>query len=373
MNSLKTKIGVLVFILALAPVRVFAKEAGSGVTFSPFASIRALFGYRNNDLPDGSSVADDETDLVYRLQGNSRVGANFKAGDKVTGTVDIGLQSSVNLRHANATYDFGFVKFLVGQDDTPYSWYANADYTDDNNLTGFGVSSDGRNPQVKVSSNGFYIDFIGASRNTGSITADDTTVLYPKTAIGYDFKAEGVQAGLGGVYNAVKLNGGALDGKTISSWLGYVHGDVAFGIVGIRANLAYAQNAGNFGLSLSPGNSDSLASNYSDAYKTAAYAAAVGTTIKNSTHLEGFINSYVNLIPDLVVDLAVGYQQDKIDVSGAKADAQILYAVDAVYSVDKNLSFSPAVSYRDYLKDSAGDKQGSEYYAGVKVQFDLKS
>jgi hypothetical protein len=376
MRNFIIKTGFLAFVLAI-PFQAFAEDAA--FKFDPYASIRAYFGYHKSSVPSSiTTVTDDQTDLVYELQGNSRIGANYKVGDKITGVVELGLNSAsgnlVYIRLANATYDFGIAKLEVGQDYNPYAWFANTDLIEDGNLIGFGALYDGRTPQVKISSNGFYLDFIGLQRVTTNlgVTVADTTAYLPKIAIGYDYNANGIQVGAGGAYNSYKINDStlAVDGKTITSWLGYVHGDVLFGIIGIMANAGYGQNAGNFGLATTPGTANALSS---VSYTTSDYAVAAGSTIKNSTHFEGYINPYVNLTPQLTVDLGLGYAQSKSGVSGSKADGQIEYTVDAVYHVDKNLSFSPTVSYRDYQKDSAGDKQGSEYYAGVKVQIDIKS
>lgn len=381
---------LLILSVCLFTASAFAQEAAK---FDPYVSLRAWYGYHVMDIPTNleGSFADNETDMSYQLQPNSRFGTKFAAGN-VKGVVEFGLGASgVTLRLLNATYDFGGLKLTVGQDYTPYTWVAgDADTAADNNMTGFGASYDSRTPLVKVDVMGVYVAFIApaGSKSTGStatiydsaLTQNDTTTLYPKIAVGYDYKAEGIIVGFGGAYQSTKINDsdlvtpGPLDGETVVAYLGYAHVDLSFGIIKLRGNFAYGQNAGNFGINLGPVASSNYDSVNQDAQftKNAAFAAEDGNKIKNSTHMEGYVNLILVLDPSFQIGAAVGYQSDEIDLSGAKADKQMLYCVDAKIAIDKNLSFWPSVSYRDYMKDVANADQPTEYYAGVKIQFDVK-
>lgn len=384
---------LLLLSACLCAAGAFAQEVT--VKFDPYVSLRGFYGYHGMSIPSESktSYADNETDMTYMLQGNSRVGANFAVG-KVKAVVELGLDpnstTTVPLRLAYATYDFGAFQFKVGQDYTPYTWLAGAaDVVNDNNMQGFGAAYDGRKPQIMISTNGLYVSFIAPNKtiangygisgdllNTAS-TAVDTTVLIPKTAIGYDYKADGVIVGLGGAYNAVKINESsqtttdALDGKKIVSYLGYVHADLTLGMLLFKANFAYGQNAGNFGLNLTSNNTDSVSTKTAFG-KNPGFATEDNDSIKNSKHMEGYVNIIAKLSSDFQIGAAAGYQSDKLDIDGAKADTQIIYAVDAKYAVDKNLAFCPTFSYRDYVKNGADADQPTEYYTGVKIQFDIK-
>jgi hypothetical protein len=396
---------ILVFIISFSVVSGFGQD--TGLKFDPYISVRAFFGYHKAFIPENDKAVytDNETDLIYRLQANSRFGVNFTSG-KVRGVAELGLQNHstattsgnyVYLRLANITYDFGLFQITLGQDYTPYTWCAiDADYADDNNMTGFGASYDGRQPLLRIESQGFYIVFISPGRTvkngsaysgTGSDPvlgsySGDTTALFPKTAAGYDYKSNGFIAGFGGAINAVKINDSVedstppvdIDGKTILSYIAYLHGDMILGIIRLRLNFAFGQNAGNFGIVLNPGvsagNFDSITYD-ADFLKNSAYAFDDGGSVKNSRHMEGYINVIIKFTGNFQAGVAAGYQSDKLDMDKAEADRQVIYAVDLKYSVDKNLSFSPAFSYRDYMKDINGEEQGSEYYAGVKVQFDI--
>jgi len=339
--------------------------------FDPYAVIKAYYGYHNTS----PEVGDSETDLAYRLQTNSRFGANFEV-ENVKLQVELGLQSAVNLRLAVAAVDFGPLKVTLGQTYTPYTWLATGDYVDDNNFTGFGASYDGRTPQLRLDLAGAYVSFIGVSRNTtgayGATTTTaikDTTALAPKTSIGYDYKSGASVFGFGGAGNIVKINDStsAANKKNIKSWLGYVHTNAVLGDFIFRGNFAYGQNTGNFGiLNVEKGNTDALIQTFS----TSASAVQSGTSLKNTTTIEGYINPQYKLTSDLLIGAGVGYAKADNDTY-TKADAQIAYFVDAKYNINKYFSILPEFAYRDYLKDKNGVKQGTEYYSGVQLQISI--
>ncbi len=376
------KVVALLSMLAVS-ASAFAESA---FKFDPYASIRAYYGYHNDGGFDDSfktSVKDNELDQVYRVQGNTRFGANFSA-DNVKSKVELGLDSTVSLRIATMAVDFGGATLKVGQDYTPYTWLAEGDYADDNNLQGFGASYDGRTPQITISSNGVYAAFIKPTRTystdstVGFGTIADTSVIYPKIALGYDYDADGIKFGFGGAFQQFKLNDSSVatpsvyDGKKITSYLAYVHTDLTFGMIVLRANVAYGQNAANFGIKLTPGNTETIDTTSVVASKFQGQALTESGSIKNSTHIEGYINPQVKLSPELTIGIGYGYQSDKSKVSEAKADVQTAYFVDAKYKVNNYFTVCPDFVYRDYMKNESDVKQGHEYYAGMKFQADFK-
>jgi len=259
---------------------------------------------------------------------------------------------------------------MVGQNYTPYFFPAMGDYADDNNLGGFGTTYDGRQQQVMVSWNGLYASFIETNKTTtGAGTVADTTVKYPKVAVGYNYKSGASVFGIGAAYNCVKINDAAnvMDGKSINSWITYAHTNLSLGVFTLRGNAMYGINTGNFGLSSSPkaANADSIA------------AATMPTTVvvdvdkfKNTKHFEGFINPMFKVTPSLLIGLGAGYAQVDNDTY-LKKDKQAAYFVNAKFNFNRYFHIAPEFAYRDFMKDNAGNKQGSEYYAGTKIQFDV--
>ncbi len=406
-------------VAALSTSAIAQTPDATALTFNPYLSVRMYAGEHHQNLAEGSTYADNEADLAYRLQGNTRFGAKM-AAEGISGTVEFGLDANnlntsnsadAYLRLAFATWSLGDFKVMAGQNYTPYTWVnPYGDVVDDNGMGGFGTTYDGRQPEITFSYTGLYLSFIkpsttttgikggkatytasGTAANTETDTVNDTTVYMPKTAAGFDFKTEGFTAGLGGAVNWFKINdpkagsdlSGYLDGKKIISWIGYFHTEASTGMFIVRANVAYGQNAGNFGIvtitTPKTGNVDSIANDttpsagYKSTNSTAKAACAVdnGSKIENTKHFEGYISPAVKIIPELMFACGVGYEQEK-NKTYVKTDKQIMYFANAKVSLNKYYSITPEVSYRDFMKGADGLDQGTEWYAGAKFQMDVQ-
>ena len=87
-------------------------------------------------------------------------------------------------------------------------------------------------------------------------------------------------------------------------------------------------------------------------------------------NFEGYINPMFKVSPEFMIGAGYGYAQvDRDDFK--KKDAQQAYFIDAKYSITKNFSVLPEFSYRDFMKDKNGVKQGKEYYAGAQIQLNI--
>ncbi len=370
---------VSVFLSALfAASAVLAQDTTITVKkFDPYASIRVFLGYHNTDP---AKPAKGETELINRLQSNTRFGAKMEI-EGVKAHVEFGLNTNsagdpAYLRLAYATYDFNGIQFMAGQNYTPYFFPAVGDYADDNNLNGFGTSYDGRQQQIMVSWNGLYVSLIETSKTTTGVSGSgtdgvikDTTVQYPKVAAGYDFKSGANVFGIGGAYNTVKINdqGSVMDGKKLASWITYAHANLALGDFTLRGNAMYGVNTGNFGLVSSPkaANADSIA-----AVSMPTEVVVDVDKFEDTKHFEGFINPMYKITQSLLIGLGAGYAQVKNDAY-AKTDKQVAYFINAKYNINKYFHIAPEFAYRDFIKDETGADEGTEYYAGAKVQFDV--
>jgi len=419
---------LLVMLSALVLVsytNVFADGLFDGVKFDPYATIKVYEGYHSLDANEANTNVSQttpassptglntgggsKTDFDDKLQLNSRFGANF-AVDNMTATVEFGFPSNIVngsgtaynsgsgsntytngalvLRLAYFTAKWGDFQVEAGQDWTPYTWLAQGDFVDDNNLTGFGASYDGRNPQLKFSYMGAYVDFIAESRTTGKYIPSpaDTKAYMPKIAIGYDFKMDNTVVGLGYAINQVKIhddvtaaiNTDGLNGKSITSYIAFVHANIALADFVLRGNFAYLQNPGNFGEKDTTGNSnDTIEWTFAGKAMFKNEGVAVldpGTTdgsVKNTSEIEFYLNPMYAITPDLKVGAGYGYASLKNDVinSGNSATmTEYAYFINATYNFNKYFSIMPEFTYRDFGKDYTGTKLGHEYYAGAQLQ-----
>jgi len=340
-------------------------------TFDPYAVIKMYSGYRSNDTETG----ENEKEMAYRLQSNTRAGVKFKI-ENISAQFELGIYSSVYLRLACVSMDYGTFRITLGQTYSPYSWFAGGDYADDNNMIGFGAAYDGRIPQVRLDAHGFYLTFMTESRNTTGITdggssgsVSDTTALAPKTAAGYDFAAGGTILGLGGAFNAVKINDpvSAADGKILASWLLYGHANAVLGDFTLKANAIYGVNSGNFGL-MNITNPDTLGSK--SGYSFPSSVVQSGSGLEPTRVIAGYINPSCMLTPSLSAGAGVGFAQADNDTF-SKKDSQVAYFINFRYTITNCFSILPEFSYREFLKDSDGKAQGSEYYTGVQIQISI--
>jgi hypothetical protein len=372
-------LGIAAFISA--PVLVMAQSV-DGLT--PYAQIRVWTGYvKQSKELTGTTKAD--TDYSLRL-GTTRFGVKGKTGD-LEGLVEIGLDGvnddatksiKVNTRKAYAIWNMSpDIKFLVGQDEAPFTCYANT-FANDDAFVGFGATAPARDVQLKATMYNFYVDLLNPTTKitigTISGTSKNTDVMYPKIAFGYDYKMETEDKSLsilvspGFAYQSLKIDkqGDTLDGKKINSMLAYCHASVKMGGFSILANVGYGINTENLGI------------NYSKAFAAAqssieplgatAYvstkAEASGTSIKNTKSIEGFIDAGYDF-GAAEVRGGLGYVQAK-NPNWDKTDKQMAYyAQISIPLIPKKLYIRPEVQYRNFMKDKAGVKQGNEILAGV--------
>ncbi|MFA5519455.1 MAG: hypothetical protein WDA74_09390 [Spirochaetota bacterium] len=362
-----SSIATLFIILIFASSAFAQSGAASGLKFDPYISVRAFLGYHYMDEAGKSS----ETELVHRLQANTRIGTKMEVAG-VKAHVEIGLNTNAQgdpayLRLAYATYNFQDFQIMVGQNYTPYFFPATGDYIDDNGLGSFGHASDGRNHQIMLSWKGAYLSLIETKKSTGAETVADTTVIFPKVALGHDYKFGAGMVGFGGAYNTIKIDDAskAYDGKYLNSWITYLRFNLAVEDFVLRGSAMYGFNTGNFGLDARPAaNADSIGVNMPTS------AVAVGGKFKDSKHFMGYINPMYKLSPSILIGLGAGYAQ--VDNSEyAKTDRQVAYFVNMKYDINKYFHIAPEFVYRDFMKDENGAKQGSEFYAGAKVQLDV--
>ncbi|HEY1405418.1 MAG TPA: hypothetical protein VF857_02305 [Spirochaetota bacterium] len=389
-------------LAALAAVAVFPAlamaETADGLV--PYAQVRAYMGYVNQSKELTGSAADK--DYSSRLT-TSRFGVKGKSGD-IDGVVEMGLDGvnnsdgtksvKVSTRKIYATYAFTpDIKMLIGQDEAPYTFYS-CSFANDDNFSGFGSTSQQRDYQAKVTLFGFYVDLLNpytatkiANRKTNpaapatpvdiSYDAKYYDVTVPKIAVGYDFKFESddkmtsFTLSPGAAYQTVKIDykGDALNGEKINSYLAYCHATAKLGGFSVNGNIGYGVNTANMGLDYSKSYA-SAATSLGSSKAVNPLAEADKKTkdkITNTKSLEGFLDVGYDFGPAEVRG-GVGYVQAKND-NWLKTDKQMAYyAQVSVPLVPKKLYIKPEFEYRNFMKDSAGKKQGNEWLAGAFIQ-----
>ena len=346
MKKLFVLLGAVVLVVAFtAPA--FAAE------WSFYGSARISTFWTDRDFGDGTNLsgADDDLDLAHGLQGNSRIGANVKVDDNLTGRFEYG--STPNLRLLYGEYDFGGFTLGVGQNYQPLCmFYSVATYGPDNNLLDVGGVYTGRDPAVWAKIGGFKVALLPA--NVAFIGEADTDITIPQIQVGYNFKIAGLSLAVAGGYQSYKVVDAADDDEDLTAYMVAIGASYNMGPLYLGGNYWMGQNAGNIG---QPG--------WGFAPDIFASADATGV-LDNDSY--GFL-AVVGFTMSDMVRFEAGYGFASGDLDGAaEKDETSAYYVQAQINLAKGVSIVPEIGYYDLKDDAAGADEGTATYYGLKWQ-----
>ena len=338
---------------------------------------------------DASGLGEDDTDLTYGLQGNSRIGAKVTAG-ALGGLFEYG--TGVNVRRLFGTYDFGGAQLLVGQEYTPVDFcYSSQVGFGDNGLNYYGTTFS-RKPMIQLTMSGFKIALVQPSTTKApgdfGVTAAslgielppwatlddvlddmgvklDTDSLMPAIEARYDFSMEAFSAAVMGGYSQYKLTA-YFDGdeaeETVSMYIVGVGGSANVGPATIAAQFVYGQNLGIYDLCVTGGDAspniliDLEDESYSFKDNTGyGYAVDVSFAVSDT------------------ITLALGYGAASFedDVKGAERDDEVSYFINAKINLADGVFIQPEVGVFDHRDDGDGNEEGKETYFGAKWQINF--
>jgi len=273
-------------------------------TWSWYGSARMWTEYRSVDKEVTTSTIvtnplaglDDEDELVWDLQSNSRLGVIAKWGD-IGGQIEYG--TGVNLRLLYGTWNFGPGTLLFGQDYQPSLWGISSQCGfggGDCGLIGWGEMYTGRQPQIKLIMGNFQVALIrpvtsqifttaggepstvqvaaGSAPPTGGIflstdgtfdyyvvagstpnfDAVDTDFTLPKIEASYTFNLGPAALWMSAGYNSIDLQGvptgtTQVEERGLDSWFGALGAKFNFGPFYVNGKITYLQNPGSYGAS----------------------------------------------------------------------------------------------------------------------------
>lgn len=337
--------------------------------FEFYGSARMATFTINTD--NGSS----DTELMWELAGNSRLGFITKVGD-VAGRVELG--TGVNVRVLYATYDLGPASLLIGQDYLPNHWFSEQVVDEDLNFIGFGTLYEGRTPQIRLDfDNGFAVALVEpASAPVAEVTTtEDIAVLIdgtpavitetttstgdvdsvlPKLVVSYDTKFGNHAVGAVAGFNTYSQKVGAFD-EDINSYLFSLRGKSVFGDADFTWTGHYGQNLANYGIT----------------YRREAGASAQvsGSDLEDTDSFGGWVQlGYDARFARF--NIGAGYTESDNDLY-ASADNQGAYFVNAVIPIAKTFFVAPEISYFDLMDATDGSDEGDETWIGAKWQMNF--
>ncbi|MCA1933049.1 MAG: porin [Calditerrivibrio sp.] len=335
-------------LLVLLAIGLIASSSFAS-TYDFYGSVRLQSFYESKDK-DYSGIGKSDTDLSFGTQGNSRIGANVKTGDKLTANFELGLGTSedgsntVKTRVLYAIYDFGGFKMKIGQDYTPSDFEPFAQVAEnDNGLDRFGGISVAPSGQIAFSFGDFDIALIS---NTKQSDKENLDVTMPKIEAAYNYKFGNVSGKAFAGYQTYKYDNATSD-KTVNAYVAGLGVTAAFSPVTLNAVGWFGRNTGEYGVSKG-GSYDVLHDKNSSDFGVAAEVGFEAT--KN-----------------LIFNVGYGYQRTDID-SAMKADAQQSYYANAIITIAKGFYITPEISVLDYMKNSSGNKEGKVFYYGAQFK-----
>lgn len=331
----------------------------------------------------GDGVNDD-TDTYWHLQSNSRIGANVKASDAVSGRFELGLGSSVALRLIYGTWNFGAGWLRVGQDYTPadilYSNQIGAIKTDgDEDMLSTGMTYESRKPQIKLGIQGFELALIepatGAPLNLSGNTYNGTDTTLPKIEAAYTFATDmfSIKPYVG--YNSfdVETTGANQTSKSISSTLYGLAFKVMLGPAYINGNVVGGSNLGNYGIyTITP----SLAIAGIGTASTANAVIDTGNSVQDADRVGGALVVGFKVNDMFTLEGGYGMVNDEVKAEGVTAKTSIsTYYIQAAITLAPGVVIIPEYGLMDMgdleVTGVADQDLGNVSYIAAKMQINF--
>jgi len=358
---------LLILVSVVAFVVAFTLPAAAA-DWGFYGSAR-MYTFMNDYSKETGTLGVDDDDLSWFLQGNSRIGANVKAGD-IGGKFEYGHGATPTLRLLFGTWNFGAGTLLVGQDYSPIDTFISnqqgpAHWGGDIDALPWGGIYDGRTAQLKLSMAGFQVALVEPKvvAATG-LTPNDTDTSIPKIEASYTFQAGPLALkvlGAMNTYDAVVITGTTEKSESIDSNVFGVMASYATGPFSVAADLYMATNPGNFGLL-----NDNILSK----------AFFTGTGVEDADSMGVLLVLGFQATPTIKLEAGYGMVANEQESGGVTAEATTtsMY-VQAVIALAKGMCIVPEfgiVDYGDLEVTGAPDtKLGDITYYGAKWQIDF--
>jgi hypothetical protein len=357
---------------AIAAVLLLCSPA-LGADWSFYGSARMATYWDHNDGGDFNIAGnqDDDDDLIWDWQGNSRLGAKVKA-DKVSGRIELGLRSAnthdgnVVTRLMYGVWNFADnMSLMVGKNyGLIYQEISNSVFDGDNNLNGIGTGWDYRPGQIRLQIGGF--ELAALEPNTPNITTGgDVDQFMPRLEASYKMKFNAFGLRVFGGFQAYEIEdtgaGNNTDDIDVYSWLVGAEGTANLGAFYISAGF-------NVGENWTSANWNNLG--YTNDNNAGAVLNAAGDDVEDCFSWQAALVLGFKVSDTLNFEVGGGYRSDDQEAADNEDEAWQVYA-QAVITLAPGVYLVPEIGYFDYMDDANGDDQGYEWYAGAKWQINF--
>lgn len=359
----------LTIIIAALALVCFAVPA-MAVDWNFYGNARMATYYTSEDQADV-----ENTDLIWDLQTNSRIGATIKA-ENISGRFEFGAnESTVTSRRIYGVWNFGSGTLKVGKDYTPVSQFISGQvFDEDLGLLGVGTQYGARHGQIAFGFGNFEIALINPNSNrldgmTDGVDQDIIPKIEAKWGMSYDTWNFNLMGGfnyytISDVTPTGNVAGVDTDDVDVTSYT--VGADVGFnfGPGYVKAAASYGQNIGNADWGI-----PALAGGTSGQGGLAMWDG--GDDTDDVDTLQAALVGGLKVSDMLSFEAGFGYRYDNTDGGNAKNTAPWAAYVQSVIALAPGVYIIPEVGYYDYDNNADGDDQGSLYYLGGKWQINF--
>ena len=323
---------ILLTVAMLGTISAVAQEndvVKNKKSINSYAKVVTWSGVTNQS----SEVTNGEATVKIKNSLSSKSRFGFKLNqENLFINIEAGVKGSdnsntISLRHAYAKYKINNGSIIVGQTYTPYKGsldiLANGDFGD------YATGYDSRQMQLRLT---MYDGYFALMSNKQT---DETT---PKLALGYRSNiAKGVNLNLGAVYQ----KGNTADD---TAWMTYLRLKSKYSGFYNSLNISYGVNTKDMGMK----------------YNIKTGISGKDSTIINFSTLLGYKVSKL-----VKTEIGISYQRGNSGIDGENSDTDLQLFANLPIKLTKGFTVSPAILYKNHLKDSSDAIQGTELYYGL--------
>jgi hypothetical protein len=362
---MKRWISIAAVLLLCAPA--FAAD------WSFYGSARMATFWDHNDGGDLNLTGDqdDDDDLIWDLQGNSRLGARVKA-DHVSGHVELAMRSEnthdgvVRTRRMYGVWKISdSLALKVGKDyGLIYDAWSNSVFDADNNLNGIGNGYDFRPGQIVLQIGG--LELAALEPFTPSLgTGGDVDQFMPRLEAKYTLKFDNFSFAVDGGFQTYTIEdngaGTNTDDLDVTSWIVGAEFSAKLGAF-------YLTTGFNLGENWTSANWNSLG--YTNNNNAGAVVNAAGDDVEDCFSWQAALVLGYKMSSTLTFEVGGGFRSDDQDAADNEDEAWQVYA-QAVVTLAPGVFLVPEIGYFDYMDNPNGDDEGYEWYAGAKWQINF--
>ena len=346
----------------------------AAVEWKFYGSARFRTWYYQHEYEESDQAFSSRT--IWGLQGNSRIGATFNAGN-FGGRFEYGSTSEVKLRRIYGTWDFGNGVFLVGQEYTPLDFTISSQVVlQDLGLYGWGTLFS-RKPMLQISMFGWDIALVEPSTSNlegrysndpnGATEAADTGVHFPSLETKYTYTANKLKLKAIAGFSTYQIADANKNKDDIHRWIAGFAAGYEIGSAYLAAQFHYGQNLGTWSIAAD------WAGSSEEGFSSASSAdpLVVNGEVKDNFGYGYAIECGYFLNDRIKFAAGLGGVNYKVDMSGTTNDTGLSVYFNSDLTITGNALVVPEVGYFDGKEDGFGETQNQSVYIGAKWQINF--